>query len=110
MRRKCGDPVATRGRDSGPRRAKALFNPQLSMFFETITVRGPVCRRIHPLWRESDSNRGLSRPPWRRSATLLPVQRAGCIPRAMTPIFDMDDRARLPWRFHGATRTVLARA
>ncbi|RMH38842.1 MAG: hypothetical protein D6688_14610 [Alphaproteobacteria bacterium] len=28
----------------------------------------------------------------------------------MTRIFDMDDRARLPWRFFGATRTVLARA
>jgi hypothetical protein len=27
----------------------------------------------------------------------------------MTRIFDMDDRARLPWRFFGATLTVLAR-
>jgi len=27
----------------------------------------------------------------------------------MTRIFDMDDRARLPWRFFGATMTVLAR-
>jgi len=27
----------------------------------------------------------------------------------MTKIFDMDDRARLPWRFFGATMTVLAR-
>ncbi|MXN20489.1 hypothetical protein GR170_21855 [Pseudooceanicola sp. GBMRC 2024] len=27
----------------------------------------------------------------------------------MTQIFDMDDRARLPWRFYGATLTVLAR-
>jgi len=26
----------------------------------------------------------------------------------MTRIFDMDDRARLPWRFYGAARTVLA--
>jgi len=26
----------------------------------------------------------------------------------MTRIFDMDDRARLPWRFFGATLTVLA--
>jgi len=27
----------------------------------------------------------------------------------MTRIFDMDDRARLPWRFFGATMTVLSR-
>jgi len=27
----------------------------------------------------------------------------------MKRIFDMDDRARLPWRFFGATMTVLAR-
>jgi len=27
----------------------------------------------------------------------------------MKRIFDMDDRARLPWRFYGATLTVLAR-
>ncbi|MZR15331.1 hypothetical protein GQE99_20115 [Maritimibacter sp. DP07] len=26
----------------------------------------------------------------------------------MTRIFDMDDRSRLPWRFHGATLTILA--
>jgi len=27
----------------------------------------------------------------------------------MTRVFDMDDRARLPWRFFGATLTVLSR-
>jgi len=27
----------------------------------------------------------------------------------MKRVFDMDDRARLPWRFFGATLTVLAR-
>jgi len=27
----------------------------------------------------------------------------------MKPIFDMDDRSRLPWRFFGATLSVLAR-
>jgi hypothetical protein len=27
----------------------------------------------------------------------------------MTRFFDMDDRARLPWRFHGARMSVLAR-
>ncbi|PYC47435.1 hypothetical protein DI396_10775 [Litorivita pollutaquae] len=27
----------------------------------------------------------------------------------MTQIFDMDDRSRLPWRFFGATLTILAR-
>ncbi|QDC11487.1 hypothetical protein FHY55_03070 [Oceanicola sp. D3] len=26
----------------------------------------------------------------------------------MTQVFDMDDRARLPWRFFGATLTILA--
>jgi len=26
----------------------------------------------------------------------------------MKRVFDMDDRARLPWRFFGATLTVLA--
>jgi len=26
----------------------------------------------------------------------------------MTPIFDMDARARLPWRFYGANCTILA--
>jgi len=29
--------------------------------------------------------------------------------RVMNRFFDMDDRARLPWRFHGATRSILAR-
>jgi len=28
----------------------------------------------------------------------------------MNRFFDMDDRARLPWRFYGATVSVLARA
>jgi hypothetical protein len=27
----------------------------------------------------------------------------------MTRIFDLDDHARLPWRFFGATQSVLAR-
>jgi len=27
----------------------------------------------------------------------------------MTRVFDMDDRARLPWRFFGARLTILAR-
>ncbi|MFP4240056.1 isopropylmalate isomerase [Rhodosalinus sp.] len=27
----------------------------------------------------------------------------------MSRLFDMDDRARLPWRFYGAARSVLAR-
>jgi len=27
----------------------------------------------------------------------------------MNRFFDMDDRARLPWRFHGASRTIRAR-
>jgi hypothetical protein len=30
-------------------------------------------------------------------------------PGRMTRVFDMDDRARLPWRFFGATCTILAR-
>jgi hypothetical protein len=30
-------------------------------------------------------------------------------PRMMR-FFDMDDRARLPWRFYGATVSILARA
>ena len=33
----------------------------------------------------------------------------GVYVRHMEKIFDMDDRARLPWRFFGATMTVLAR-
>ncbi|WP_207903642.1 isopropylmalate isomerase [Rhodovulum marinum] len=28
---------------------------------------------------------------------------------AMKRVFDMDDRARLPWRFFGAAHSVLAR-
>jgi len=28
----------------------------------------------------------------------------------MTRFFDIDDRARLPWRFYGAQRSVRARA
>ncbi len=32
-----------------------------------------------------------------------------CIWPAMAYAFDMDDRARLPWRFYGATCTILAR-
>jgi len=27
----------------------------------------------------------------------------------MQQVFDMDDRARLPWRFYGAARSILAR-
>ncbi len=34
---------------------------------------------------------------------------AGLYLIGMKPIFDMDDRARLPWRFYGATMAVLAR-
>jgi len=30
--------------------------------------------------------------------------------RPMTRFFAMDDRKRLPWRFYGAQRSVLARA
>ncbi|ARE41251.1 hypothetical protein RGUI_3110 [Rhodovulum sp. P5] len=33
----------------------------------------------------------------------------GRISVAMKRVFDMDDRARLPWRFYGATHSVLAR-
>jgi len=29
-------------------------------------------------------------------------------PGVMTRVFDMDDRARLPWRFYGALKSVLA--
>ena len=39
----------------------------------------------------------------------LPFSDGDGISRAMTILFDMDDRARLPWRFFGATMTVLAR-
>jgi len=28
---------------------------------------------------------------------------------AMIRFFDMDDRARLPWRFHGESLSILAR-
>jgi hypothetical protein len=31
------------------------------------------------------------------------------ISAAMNRVFDMDDRARLPWRFFGAAHSVLAR-
>jgi hypothetical protein len=31
-------------------------------------------------------------------------------PGTMNRFFDMDDRARLPWRFFGATVSILARA
>jgi hypothetical protein len=33
----------------------------------------------------------------------------GSICLAMKPVFDMDDRARLPWRFFGAQSSVRAR-
>ncbi|MFX0545408.1 hypothetical protein ACEWPL_007660 [Roseovarius sp. S1116L3] len=33
---------------------------------------------------------------------------AGSIPEAMKKIIDMDDRSRLPWRFFGASLSVLA--
>ncbi len=38
----------------------------------------------------------------------LPETRGGGISCAMTLVFDMDDRARLPWRFFGASLTILA--
>jgi hypothetical protein len=34
----------------------------------------------------------------------------GSICHAMKPVFDMDDRARLPWRFFGAQSSVRARS
>ena len=40
---------------------------------------------------------------------LLREQGFGRITRAMMRFFDMDDRARLPWRFYGATVSILAR-
>jgi len=30
-------------------------------------------------------------------------------PSGMTPVFDIDDRARLPWRFFGARRAARGR-
>ncbi|TDL89262.1 hypothetical protein E2L05_07385 [Meridianimarinicoccus aquatilis] len=39
---------------------------------------------------------------------LIAARQAGKCP-AMTPVFDIGDRARLPWRFHGQTRTATAR-
>ncbi|MBN2907786.1 MAG: hypothetical protein JXJ18_13835 [Rhodobacteraceae bacterium] len=44
----------------------------------------------------------------RTSAPLIGAA-AGSIWADMKRIFDMDDRARLPWRFFGAAHSVLAR-
>ncbi|MBL3570198.1 hypothetical protein JMJ94_11910 [Rhodovulum visakhapatnamense] len=45
--------------------------------------------------------------PWQAHA--LDRRGAKEYPNGMKRVFDMDDRARLPWRFFGATRSVLAR-
>jgi hypothetical protein len=40
----------------------------------------------------------------------LPVARFGRISRRMTRLFDMDDHARLPWRFYGQRLRLAAGA
>ena len=52
---------------------------------------------------------GLPLPDKAFRQFLLRDSHNGYISSRMTRIFDMDDRARLPWRFFGATLTVLAR-
>ncbi len=52
----------------------------------------------HPASGIADGPTLLERPG--RKAYLQPMMR----------FFDMDDRARLPWRFFGATISILARA
>jgi hypothetical protein len=41
---------------------------------------------------------------------ILPQSTFARITAGMIRFFDMDDRARLPWRFFGECRPVLARA
>ena len=56
--------------------------------------------------------RPLRRPTGFRLKRLLWKRLIGLLGRdmrsAMIQFFDMDDRARLPWRFHGQSRTVTA--
>ncbi|MGL4279296.1 MAG: hypothetical protein ACRCS0_02930 [Albidovulum sp.] len=45
----------------------------------------------------------------RRLPRSLPRDGFGRIKPPMKRIFDMDDRARLPWRFYGESLSILAR-
>jgi len=51
-------------------------------------------------------------PRQRRSSVAHPCVRgdSGVKGRSMMRFFDIGDRARLPWRFYGATVSILARA
>ncbi len=51
------------------------------------------------------------RGPFPRAPRARPLAAAApaLYPSGMTLVFDMDDRARLPWRFFGATHSILAR-
>jgi hypothetical protein len=44
-----------------------------------------------------------------RAATALPIGQKPRIGEPMNRFFNISDHDRLPWRFYGATRAILAR-
>ena len=69
-----------------------------------VVVCGVVSSSIAPLLRLHVGKSRRARPAARLARLTQPLYLA-----SMKRVFDMDDRARLPWRFYGATLTVLAR-
>ena len=64
---------------------------------------GPKCHNLFaPVYHQP-------RKPGKSRKDIAPRNRKA-YHRRMSRFFDMDDRARLPWRFYGATRSILARA
>jgi hypothetical protein len=51
----------------------------------------------------------LARSPALPGGPLVSGAGCGVSGRVMQKFFDMDDRARLPWRFFGAALSILAR-
>ena len=63
--------------------------------------------RYSPCAPAASPRRPRKHKPQRR---ILPAVTEARITAAMMRFFDMDDRARLPWRFFGECRPILARA
>ncbi len=60
--------------------------------------------------RHAFPDRGFGGVQWHNTPAIACTGWHGAVDtRAMTLVFNIGDRARLPWRFYGATRSVLAR-
>jgi hypothetical protein len=104
-RHNCAGPVTGQQcivRDAGEIRAHL----ERSVHFRSLRRNGaPKYRQER---RENPLSHGHPQPPTDAPCG-LPARRPWHITPAMTPVFDIDDHARLPWRFFGKRRAVTGR-